>query len=904
MPDAKGLSLPQKLGGWAKFWATQIVDVVRCIWPFENTIAEKFIAYGTTDPTDAQLVAIECFTDVSTGITTASTNPDDIFNITPSIANNKTWLQFNATQSTNSVTVTDPMAAIVGISAVYIATPIRVASTTIQGLYAVNQSQADGTYTIDLPPGTTISYDTHPIAITNITWGAGSPNFLLITLAAAWPSYNATNPGIYAGEWIRVTGVTPSIFNGTWNIESIGPSTRVVVDFPFPTATYVSGGVAEDFGVPPIYYSAIGSDVISVGFPGTDYVVGPVNTFNVSNPTSAGGAALFGDYTPSAPSTYQRTSSPYSIFFFTINSATNATATTRTFQGGVNITSGTGSGTSVTLNFTALSATYDVPTVTATSGTGSGSTVTLNWTTPFGAFLVGSYVLVTGATPSGWNGAWTVTASTTTSVTFTNTVTGSLSGTATVGISLFGPGQGVLVGGITPSAWNGYFTLTAATDTSITFANATSGTASGPGTVVPNGGTADIIYYLNESISNEVSIVATTWDLNNWGSDLVALAVGDSIGINYGGGETVALPQPIYYWDSVNKPSSAAAMGNGPWNSTGFFIAMPQRQVVAWGCSFTTTPDPLLIAWCDINDFTDWTPQVVNQAGSFRIASGSRIVGALQFPQQALVWTDIELWSMQYQGQPYVYGFNKIGIGCGLLARRAVCSQNGFIYWMGQSQIYMLSGNGIQPLPCPIWDVAFQDLDLANVDKITAGSNALFQEIAWYYPIQGGNGEVSNYIKFNTLTQTWDYGVLGRSAWTDESCLGQPIGFDPGSGFIYQHEISPDADGAAILSTVTTGYFAIADGDMMTTIDQVWPDMKWGHFGESQTANVQITFNSVDYPGQTPKTYGPYTVTENTTYISPRIRDRLISITVSSSDVGSFWRWGNIRYRFQTDGRY
>jgi hypothetical protein len=575
-----------------------------------------------------------------------------------------------------------------------------------------------------------------------------------------------------------------------------------------------------------------------------------------------------------------------------------------TFEGAVNITSGSGSGTAVTLNFSALSSTYHTPTVTATSGTGTGTAVTLNWTNPFGAFLVGSYVLVSGATPSGWNGAWTVTASTTTSVTFTNTVSGSLSGTATIGIALFGPGLGVIVSGITPAAWNGYWILTAATATSITFANTTSGTASGLGTVVPNGGTADVVYFLSQETANTVPLAATTWDLNNWGSDLVALLIGSNVAINYGGGQTLSAPQPIYYWDSILQPTTAIAMGNGPWVATGMFIAMPQRQVVAWGCSFTTTAEPLLIAWCDVNDFTDWTPAVINQAGSFRIASGSRIVGAVQFPQQALIWTDIELWAMQYQGQPYVYGFNKIGIGCGLIARRAVCSQNGFIYWMGQSQIYMLSGYGIQALACPVWDIAFQELDLGNVDKITAASNALFQEIAWYYPVQGGSGEVTNYIKFNTLTQTWDYGVLGRSAWTDESCLGQPIGFDPSAGYIYQHEISPDADGAAMTPTVTTGYFAISEGDMMTTIDQVWPDMKWGYFGQSQTANVQVTFNSVDYPGQTPKTYGPYTVTQSSTFISPRIRDRLVSITISSSDVGSFWRWGNIRYRFQTDGKY
>jgi len=50
--------------------------------------------------------------------------------------------------------------------------------------------------------------------------------------------------------------------------------------------------------------------------------------------------------------------------------------------------------------------------------------------------------------------------------------------------------------------------------------------------------------------------------------------------------------------------------------------------------------------------------------------------------------------------------------------------------------------------------------------------------------------------------------------------------------------------------------------------------------------------------------YGPYNMTQATEYISVRIRARLMSIAVSSSDVGTFWRLGAIRYRFQPDGKF
>jgi len=90
----------------------------------------------------------------------------------------------------------------------------------------------------------------------------------------------------------------------------------------------------------------------------------------------------------------------------------------------------------------------------------------------------------------------------------------------------------------------------------------------------------------------------------------------------------------------------------------------------------------------------------------------------------------------------------------------------------------------------------------------------------------------------------------------------------------------------------------------MVFIDQMWPDMKWNDYNQSTSASVQITFYGTNYPGDTPTAYGPYTVTKSTEYISTRIRARLLAFSVSSQDLGTFWRLGNMRYRFQPDGKY
>jgi hypothetical protein len=223
---------------------------------------------------------------------------------------------------------------------------------------------------------------------------------------------------------------------------------------------------------------------------------------------------------------------------------------------------------------------------------------------------------------------------------------------------------------------------------------------------------------------------------------------------------------------------------------------------------------------------------------------------------------------------------------------------------MGPSQFFSLTANGVTPVPCPIWDVIFQNLDTTKLDKIRVAVNSRFGEISWYYPTTTGNGEVTNYVKLNVYLNVWDFGALGRSAWLDQSVLGPPIGADPSNSYLYQHETSTDAAGQPLLASFTTGYWATSEADVKAFVDQVWPDMKWGYYNGTQNASVNLTFYVTDYPGAAPISYGPYTLTQTTNFISPRFRGRLVSMKIESSDVGTFWRLGNIRYRTQQDGKF
>ena len=504
--------------------------------------------------------------------------------------------------------------------------------------------------------------------------------------------------------------------------------------------------------------------------------------------------------------------------------------------------------------------------VLVTGASGDGTTVTITHSSVV-EFLNGSTVTISGVDPAGYNGTWTVTSSTSGSFTFLDTENAAYVGGGTISGEF----------GAFENAGNAHYV----------YYNGLGPILSGTGYGIGGYGLGGYGTGVEPTAGTGTPINATDWTLDNWGEVLIACPVDG----------------PIYKWSQTSGDQTALIIPNAPSVNDGVFVAMPQRQIIAWGSTFTGVKDPLLIRWCDVNNYDQWIGQITNQAGSYRIPKGSRIVQCIQGPQQGLIWTDLAVWAMQYAGPPYVYQFNEIGTGCGLIGRKAAASLGGVVYWMGPSQFYRLAGSGVEPISCPVWDVIFQDLDTNNLDKIRVAPNSRFGEITWYYPTSSNGGEVSHYVKYNVVLNQWDFGALARTAWINESVLGPPIGADPNT-FIYQHETSPDADGTPMTSYFQTGYFVLSEADVKMFVDQVWPDMKWGFYNGVQDANINLTFYVADYPGDTPITYGPFTLTQATKFITPRFRGRLVSIRIESNDIDSWWRLGNMRYRYQPDGKY
>lgn len=365
---------------------------------------------------------------------------------------------------------------------------------------------------------------------------------------------------------------------------------------------------------------------------------------------------------------------------------------------------------------------------------------------------------------------------------------------------------------------------------------------------------------------------------------------------------------PIYLYEPPVPASglvTAEIIPDSPTVNAGSFVAMPQAQIVAFGSEEIIgggVQDPLLVRWSDAGSFSVWIAAPDNLAGSYRLSRGSRIVGGIQAPQVSLLWTDIDCWSMQYVGPDAVYSFLTIGTGCGLISPKARAIQGRNTYWMSPRGFFAFGDSGVQPISCPVWDTIFYDLDTSQTNKIWAWSNSTRHEVFFFYPsASGGTGEIDKYVKMNTIDGSWDYGTLCRTSGIDESVFGLPLAADQAFR-VQQHEIGFDADGTGMAGAfVQTGYVSLMEGEAISFIDAMQPDLKWlGSGGGS----VNVTIYARTTPAGITQTFGPYSVTSTAELVPLRIRARQVAMRYDWTDtMGYSARIGLPRVRITASGR-
>jgi hypothetical protein len=305
---------------------------------------------------------------------------------------------------------------------------------------------------------------------------------------------------------------------------------------------------------------------------------------------------------------------------------------------------------------------------------------------------------------------------------------------------------------------------------------------------------------------------------------------------------------------------------------------------------------PNFVQWSNVSDYTTWVPTQTNSAGNYYINQGSKIIGALRSSQQILIWTDAGLTGMQFVSTPYIYSFQEIAVGCGLLAYKAAAVVGAVAFWMSYDSFWIYNGVA-QPLECTVRDLVFGNINLSLTALIFTAVNAQFAEVWWFYPSLVAT-EVDSYVMFNYQTGLWSAGSLSRTAWIDAGVFPYPVATDA-SGNLWYHENGMSAGtGNAIPSTVTSGYTDLAEGEQQVFIDALFPDIKIMGSGP-----VNMSFLVQQESADAPLTVGPFSITSSTDAVALRVRGKQVAYQVSNPTAATGFRLGRPRARFAPDGR-
>ena len=447
-----------------------------------------------------------------------------------------------------------------------------------------------------------------------------------------------------------------------------------------------------------------------------------------------------------------------------------------------------------------------------------------------------------------------------------------------------------------------------------------------------NGGSSVVgAYQINTGLDNYVS--STGWGVNSWGEsgfgEAASLGFANQLRLwssdNFGE-DLILHPRggPVFYWDqsggtSVRATNITSLSGANLAPTVGLqtIVSETDRHVFVLGAdpindtgtARTGAIDPMLVAFSDQESITEWEPQTTNTAGSVRLSVGSEIIGGIRSRQETLVWTDSALYSIQFVGPPLTFAVNLINQGVGMIAPNACINAPNGVYWMAEDGFYRYNGS-VQRLECTVLSYVQENLNLSQLYKCFALSNKQYNEIWWFYPsTQDNTDEISRYLIYNYLENTWSIGELVRTAWLDEDVFVAPLATE--NGYLYNQETGEDADGSPMDNVfIESSDFDLQEGNDFAFISKIIPDIKfYGTNTSSGGPLINMQIKTRNFPAQSLSTKVTKDVSNNTNELNVRARARQAVLRLQSDDdadtgnrLGVQWRLGYTRMYIQPDG--
>jgi hypothetical protein len=491
-------------------------------------------------------------------------------------------------------------------------------------------------------------------------------------------------------------------------------------------------------------------------------------------------------------------------------------------------------------------------------------------------------------------------------------------------------GMSVLIAGVTTSTFNGTFTIASVpTTTTFTYAQTAADATS-------SGGTASLPVADRRPV-DPFYIPSFSWTIDNWGEEALAVASSDGRLLHWEYGDAVAKQvgvatitttqdHDLHVGDSViiagvtnsafdgtyvvtttattkiftyahvtaDATSSGGTSTNPavPTNNRGVIVT-PERHAVLFGCG----GESRRVGWSNQEDYTEWNfASATTTAGFIDLDTQSKIVMAAPVREGTLFFTEEEVWLMKYIGLPYIYGFERIGFGCGLIAPKSFASFSGRCIWMSSNGFWIFDGGYVKPLPSDVGNYVLQDMDPAAGLLYTHGSeNGTFNEVWFWYP-STGNSIPDQYVCYNYMEGWWGLGEMTRTAASPSGIYPYPIASD-GDNYLYYHENGWTAAGVPLIGSryAETGSLNLANGENLMTVKQAITDSGYGY------ASTELTFFASTTPEAAETTAGPYTP-RSSGYTDVRVTGREIRYRVEATEDAP-WSVGDIRLDLTPRGK-
>tara|TARA_R100001126_G_C4887044_1_gene183104 strand:+ start:287 stop:2440 length:2154 start_codon:yes stop_codon:yes gene_type:complete len=425
-----------------------------------------------------------------------------------------------------------------------------------------------------------------------------------------------------------------------------------------------------------------------------------------------------------------------------------------------------------------------------------------------------------------------------------------------------------------------------------------------------------------DSLSQTLTIDPASWSLDNFGEQLIATVKNGR----------------SFSWNPINSESNALAtravvISNAPTASVMSLVSDRDRHLFMLGTETTIgsagTQDKLFIRFSDQEDITDYTPTSVNTAGSFRLDSGTKIVGAVKGKDYTFVLTDNAAYVIQFVGPPFTFSVRQVGSNCGAIGQHSIKYVNGAVYWMGEAGGFFVYDGTVKALPCLVEDFVFTTkgdnlgINYGNGESVYAGLYTLYEEITWFYP-KSGSDNVDRCVTYNYQSGVWTTGSLARTTYTDANLYDEPYATEfnssgvptfptiqgvtniNGSSIYYAHEkgvnqVDTEGNKTAIPAFIQSGDFDLTvggDGQFFMSMRRFVPDFK------QIQGDAQVTIKLKNYPQDSSSSspLGPFTINSSTDKVNTRARSRFASLRIENLSTDQSWRYGTFRADVQPDG--